>query len=245
MKKVMFFFAAMFIASFSFAGNKPVPETKKVDVKNSSVVWKGYKVTGSHDGLVALKSGELMFDGGRLVGGKFEIDMNSMSCTDLTNATGGDKLIGHLKSDDFFGTEKFPTATLVITNVEAKGSGSYAVTSNMTIKGKTEEVKFDANAGGGTATAKLKIDRTKFGVRYGSGSFFENLGDKAISNDFDLTIKLATETAATATTTTTTTTTTTATPALNGVNGVKESPKKLKKGKKMKAAPAPANAPKN
>ncbi len=231
MKKVIFMFAALAMAAFSFAGNKPAPEKMKIDPKNSSLLWKGYKVTGSHEGAVSLKGGELTFDGGKLVGGNFEIDMNSMTCTDLP-ADAAPKLLGHLKTDDFFGVEKNPTASFVITNSEPKGSGRYAVTGDLTIKGVKQEVKFDAQADSKSATAKFKVDRTKFGIRYGSGSFFENLGDKAISNEFDMTIKLATESVAPPAAAVSTSTTTN---TVNGDNPVK----KGKKSKKMKAAPAP------
>ena len=99
-------------------------------------------------------------------------------------------LDGHLKSDDFFGVEKFPTATLVIKSLGEKGNGVYAVTADLTIKGKTESIKFDLTVGKNTAETSLKVDRTKYGIQYGSGSFFDNLGDKTISDEFELKVKL-------------------------------------------------------
>ena len=75
------------------------------------MVWKGYKVTGSHVGIITIKSGHLNFDKDILTGGSFEIDMSTITVTDLEGEYKG-KLEGHLKSDDFFGVEKFPTATL-------------------------------------------------------------------------------------------------------------------------------------
>lgn len=96
------------------------------------------------------------------------------------------KLEGHLKSDDFFGVEKFPTATLIFTDVKVKGKNSYNITGDLTIKGKTNPVTFEISIYGSKATTSLKIDRTKYGVKYGSTSFFDGLKDKAIYDEFDL-----------------------------------------------------------
>jgi polyisoprenoid-binding protein YceI len=158
---------------------------KEIKVENSKVVWKGYKVTGSHEGVIAIKSGYLTFDKDKLTGGNFVIDMTTITTTDLEGESKG-QLEGHLKSDDFFGVENFPTASLTFTNVNSTGKNSYKVTGDITIKGKTETIKFDLSVYGNKANASLKIDRTKFDVRYGSTSFFDGLKDKAIYDDFDL-----------------------------------------------------------
>jgi polyisoprenoid-binding protein YceI len=165
-----------------------------VDVTSSQVEWHGYKVTGAHNGTIQLKSGSLNFSDNLLVGGAFTIDMNSIKTTDLTGG-GATKLEGHLRSDDFFGVEKYPTASLVITKVIPYGTtGDYRVYADLTIKGKTQPVKFMSNVTdqGGVikATAEITVDRSLYDVRYGSGSFFDSLGDKAISDDFDLKIEL-------------------------------------------------------
>ena len=158
---------------------------KEIKVESSKVVWKGYKVTGSHQGTIAIKSGHLNFDKDILTGGSFEIDMSTITVTDLEGEYKG-KLEGHLKSDDFFGVEKFPTATLIFTKVKSNGKNSYNVTGDITIKGKTESVTFNVSIYGNKASVSLKIDRTKFDVRYGSTSFFDGLKDKAIYDEFDL-----------------------------------------------------------
>jgi polyisoprenoid-binding protein YceI len=158
---------------------------KEIKVESSKVVWKGYKVTGSHQGTIAIKSGHLNFDKDILTGGSFEIDMSTITVTDLEGEYKG-KLEGHLKSDDFFGVEKFPTATLIFTKVKSNGKNSYEVTGDITIKGKTESVTFNVSIYGNKASVSLKIDRTKFDVRYGSTSFFDGLKDKAIYDEFDL-----------------------------------------------------------
>ena len=166
-------------------------QTKKVDVTKSNISWVGKKVTGSHEGKVSLKSGELAFKGSKLTGGTFTVDMNSITVTDLKAGQGKEKLEGHLKADDFFGTDKYPTALLVFTKVGAKQNGLYTVTADLTLKGITKPVTFDITVKGNTATSALKIDRTKYGIEYKSGSIFDSLGDAAIMDDFELAVELA------------------------------------------------------
>ncbi|MDU8884724.1 YceI family protein [Yeosuana sp. MJ-SS3] len=160
-------------------------DEKQVNIEASKVVWKGYKVTGSHEGTIQVKEGELEFEGDTLIGGSFIMDMTTIGSTDLQGDYKG-KLDGHLKSDDFFGVEKYPTASLVFTDVKATGKNSYEITGDITIKGTTETITFDLSVYGSKANASLKIDRSKFDVRYGSTSFFDGLKDKAIYDEFDI-----------------------------------------------------------
>ena len=164
-------------------------EVKEVSITKSSVTWKGYKVTGSHTGSIALKSGSLSFEDSKLVGGTFVMDMNSIACTDLEGVY-KEKLEGHLKSDDFFGVKNNPTARLVFTHVTAGDKGVYTVKGDLTIKGKTNNVLFDLTVNEHNATTALKINRAKYDVKYGSTSFFEGLKDKAIYDEFDLQVNL-------------------------------------------------------
>ncbi len=164
-------------------------QVKKVDATKSSITWIGKKVTGQHNGTVALKEGSLIFKGKKLTGGSFVVDMTSLTSTDLTGEYLG-KLNGHLKSEDFFGTEKFPTSKLVFKKIADKGNGVYNVTADLTIKDVTAPANFTITVKGTTATSTFKIDRTKYGIKYGSGSFFENLGDKTISDEFELAVTL-------------------------------------------------------
>ncbi|HEX9151374.1 MAG TPA: YceI family protein [Flavobacterium sp.] len=164
-------------------------QTKKVDASKSAISWVGKKVTGQHNGTVAIKSGSLAFKGKKLAGGTFVVDMTSLTATDLQGEYQG-KLNGHLKSEDFFGTEKFPTATLVFKKVAVKAPNVYTVTGDLTIKGKTNPVTFDLATTKNAAATSFKVDRTKYDIKYGSGSFFDNLGDKAISDDFELNVAL-------------------------------------------------------
>lgn len=179
--------ALLAFLTFSFTTLK---DTKKdIKIKNSKIVWKGYKVTGSHEGTIALKTGSLSFNNNKLTGGEFTIDMTSIACTDL-NGEYKNKLEGHLKSDDFFGVKKNPTATLVFKKVKSTGKNSYKVTGDLTIKGITKKVDFILSVYGNKANASLKIDRSKYNVKYGSTSFFDGLKDKAIYDEFDLVVDL-------------------------------------------------------
>ena len=163
-----------------------------VDTEESTIQWFGKKVTGAHEGVIHIKSGTVEMDGDKLKGGEFTIDMTSITVTDLTGDMNG-KLTGHLKSDDFFGVEQHPEARMVITKVKSKDDG-YWVTADMTIKGITNPVEFmamtESKNGKTFAKAEITIDRSKYNVRYGSNSFFDNLGDKAIYDNFDLKVKL-------------------------------------------------------
>ena len=166
-----------------------------VDTTESYIVWKGYKVTGSHHGKVMIKNGALTFDeAGMLSGGGFEIDMASITCDDLEGEW-SQKLVGHLKSDDFFGVEKYPTAKFVIKEVVSRGkAGEYKIIGDLTIKETTKEIKFNTviteKDGKNIANADITIDRSEYNVRYGSGSFFDNLGDKTIYDEFELSVNL-------------------------------------------------------
>jgi polyisoprenoid-binding protein YceI len=193
MKKLMTLtLAAAAILFFNFTD--PI-ETYTVDVSESSIVWQGYKVTGSHEGTIELENGSLQMQNGQLIGGNFQIDMPTITVTDLEGGSKA-KLEGHLKSDDFFGVAAFPTASFVITKVEAgEAQGTFKVTGNLTIKGITNEINFPASIveenGQLFGLADIKVDRSKFNVRYGSGSFFDNLGDNTIYDEFDLSVRLA------------------------------------------------------
>ncbi|WP_297765088.1 YceI family protein [uncultured Muriicola sp.] len=165
------------------------PVKKEVNTAESSVMWKAYKVTGSHTGVVQLTEGALSFEGDALVGGNFGVDMTSLISTDLEGEYKA-KLEGHLKSDDFFGVATYPTSTLVFTDVKSTGKNSYEVTGDLTIKGITKPITFDVSIYGSKATASVKVDRANYNVRYGSGSFFDNLGDKTIYDEFDLVVDL-------------------------------------------------------
>jgi polyisoprenoid-binding protein YceI len=162
----------------------------KVNIEASTVKWIGSKITSSHEGDIKISSGKLVLEDGMLVGGEFVIDMTSIICTDLKPNEGGDKLVKHLKADDFFGVENHPTSNLKITNVSHVSASNYLITADLTIKGITHPVDFNAdvkiNNEAYLATATLVFDRTKYGIEYNSGSFFDNLGDYLILDDITL-----------------------------------------------------------
>jgi polyisoprenoid-binding protein YceI len=161
----------------------------KIVSAQSNIGWVGKKVTGAHNGTIAVKEGELILNGDRLTGGKIIVDIASIKILDITDPATNAQFAGHLASDDFFSTEKFPEATLEITSVSGKH-----VEGNLTIKGITHPAGFDVAVNVKddrlTATGKLVIDRTKYGMKFRSGSFFKDLGDTLIYNDFELNISV-------------------------------------------------------
>jgi len=192
MKNVKSFVFLLFISLIGFAFTTTVEID--VDTENSQIIWKGYKVTGEHAGTINVKNGSFIYEGEMLAGGSFEIDMTSLKVTDLQGEWAG-KLEGHLKSDDFFGVANFPTAKFEITKVVSRGTdGDYRVTGNLTIKETTKEIRFNAkvdnSSGVPVAMANVTIDRSDYNVKYGSGSFFDNLGDKTIYDEFNLELKI-------------------------------------------------------
>lgn len=190
MKKNALTLILTLVATGAALATEPVVDEKKeVNAEKSTVTWKAYKVTGSHTGTVALQQGALIFDNGQLSGGEFTVDMTTLTATDLEGEW-KDKLVGHLKSDDFFSVEKHQLSTLVFTQVKATGKNSYEITADLTIKGITHPVTFDLSVYGSKANATLKVDRAQYDIRFGSGSFFDNLGDKTIYDEFDMVVDL-------------------------------------------------------
>lgn len=189
MKKSVKLVATVVLSLATLSFTSPEKNEKEVNTQTSTVTWKGYKVLGSHTGTIQISSGSLLFEKEVLTGGEFVIDMTTINVTDLE----GDyknKLEGHLKSDDFFGVEKFSTASLKFKKVKPTGKNSYKVRGVIEIKGKKENISFDFSVYGKKANATLKIDRSKFDVRYGSTSFFEGLKDNAIYDEFDIIVDL-------------------------------------------------------
>ena len=168
-------------------------DTFKVDAAASKIEWFAEKATGKHNGTIQMTSGEVFNNHGKL-GGKFVMDMSTITVTDLTGGSKA-KLEGHLKSDDFFSVTKFPASNFEITSVAPKvgaaaGEPNFEVTGKLTIKGITNEITFPANItfeGSKMMTkAEVKVDRTKYDIRYGSKTFFNDIGDKAIADIFTL-----------------------------------------------------------
>lgn len=184
-------FSLFFLAGLT-AGD-PVNGFVKVVPTASKVEWLGKKVTGQHNGTVSIKDGQLQMSDGFVTGGNFTIDMTTIKVLDLQGEYAG-KLEGHLKSDDFFGVSEFPVATLIITEAKQQTKGDYQIKANLTIKGITQPITFPATIMRSgdqiKANATITIDRSLFNVRYGSGKFFDNLGDSTIYDNFDLNVSL-------------------------------------------------------
>lgn len=184
---------ALLAISFTTFGQSDVQGSaaaKGVDVDNSIVTWEGKKVLGKHSGNIKIKSGTLLFENDLLVGGEIQIDMTTINTTDLEGEMAG-KLNGHLASPDFFDVENNPTASFLISKVASKGTpGDYKLIGEMTIKGITNTEKLYVNLTDNNAKGSLTLDRTDYNVRYGSGSFFDKLGDNTIYDEFELSINL-------------------------------------------------------
>lgn len=180
---------SLFLLVFVFATYVHA-ESLNIDTGSSKLVYLAKKLTGEHTGEVKLKSGNLKFEKDTLKGGEFEIDMGTITNADIQSAEYHAKFLGHLNSDDFFSTDKFKTAKLVIKSAKKIKGNNYKITADLTIKGVTAPVTFDADVTKIKASAKVVFDRTVFGIKYGSGKFFQNLGDKMIMDDVQLTVDL-------------------------------------------------------
>ncbi|MDF1573821.1 MAG: YceI family protein [Bacteroidales bacterium] len=156
----------------------------------SSIEWLGKKIGSQHTGNIQFKSGYLELQDDMIVAGNFVVDMTSITNSDIDNQERNQRLVGHLKSDDFFGVEQYPTASFVVSKSTKFKDGKSTLTGDITIKGKTESITFEVLRTGKEYTASLGIDRSRFDVRFGSGSFFDNLGDNAINDIVKLDIKL-------------------------------------------------------
>lgn len=182
------------MAIFALFASSTFAAEFKVDTKASQIKWTGEKVTGSHWGYVNIKSGVVNVDDKKIKNGNFDIDMTTISVKDLDPGEYHDKLVGHLKSDDFFSVEANPVSAFKIKWVKDNGNNTIKITGDLTIKGITKQLTFDAkyNLSGDklTAEAKIPVDRTKYDIKYGSGSFFDSLGDKTIYDEFVLDLKL-------------------------------------------------------
>ena len=167
--------------------------TLSVDTGASTLTWTGYHLAKSysHTGTLAVKSGSLEMSDGELTGGSFVIDMTSLTNSDLEKAKDNAKLVNHLKSDDFFDVDKFPEASLEIKSVNSKGGGKYDVTADLSIRGITKPITFEATQSGSadapSIAAKLTVERTQFEVMYGW-----KIENAMLGGEFDLEVNLKT-----------------------------------------------------
>jgi polyisoprenoid-binding protein YceI len=185
MKNGLLFVALLSVATVVTKGQ----EKMAADTSKTTLQWLGEKVTGQHTGTIKIQSGWLIWKDNKIVSGEFIIDMNT-----IKESAGETRLEAHLRSDDFFSVAKFPTATLKITGSESFEKGSSVVKGKLTIKGITNPIEFKSNLqkkdDGLWFFSNITVDRTKYNVRYGSGTFFDNLGDKVIYDEFKLKVAL-------------------------------------------------------
>jgi polyisoprenoid-binding protein YceI len=207
MKKTLFsllFATTLFVApAYAAIPGTPAPRPAaakaaapyKLQPQLSTLGWDAKAVTHGHNGTVQFSTGELLVTGTQLVGGTVTVDMKTIKATDITDADTYGKFMGHLTSDDFFAPAKYPTASFKITSVTPiKGAAATAnnatITGELTIKGITKPLSFPAKVGVkngvAAATGTATVNRTQYDIKYGSKSFFDGIGDKAIYDDFTL-----------------------------------------------------------
>ena len=198
MKKIIGIVLGILVtASTVFATNLKGEKTAfEIDIKASKVYWTGKKVVGEHTGYVSIGSGTVIVENNNVVRAEVKMDLNTIVCTDLTDAEWNKKLVGHLKSEDFFSVEKYPMANFEIVSMKQEvKDGDYVVTGNLTLKGKTNEISFPVKVSSANGSVKAlgtaKIDRTKWNIQYSSGKFFEGLGDKMIYDEFEITFDIS------------------------------------------------------
>ena len=190
MKKIGILVLAIAFITMSFVN--PIIQKEdvlKVDATNSTINWKGYKPTGSHNGTINLVSGDLKMEEGVVEGGSFIVDMSTVK-----DADGSAKLEGHLKSADFFDVEAYATSKFDITNSSTK-DGKTFITGDLTIKGVTKQISFSATVVETDEVVTLtsetfQINRAGFNVKYKSKTFFNNLKDKFVNDEFDLQVNI-------------------------------------------------------
>lgn len=175
--------------------------TYSADPANSVIEWKGFKPTGTHTGTLSISEGNFQMNGDEIVGGEFTIDMNTITVTDLEAGDGKEDLEAHLKGtveekqDHFFNVEEFPTATFEVTGIKMEGEKTM-MEGNLTIKGITKNISFPVQMQNNgdmieVSSEAFNIDRTQWNVNYGSKSIFDDLGDKFINDEIELSIKVA------------------------------------------------------
>jgi polyisoprenoid-binding protein YceI len=204
-------FAVVALISFASCGDKAkeAPTTAKeeaavaeitavtymANTDKSMIEWKGFKPTGSHNGTIAITEGNVNVNAGTIESGSFAIDMNSIVVTDIpAEDEGNGKLVGHLKNSDFFDVETYPSAKFEVTAIETI-EGKTILSGNLTLKDATNNISFPVatqmNGDLMTLTSDtFTIDRSKWNIKHGSKSFFDNLGDKFINDDMELKVTL-------------------------------------------------------
>ena len=168
-----------------------------IDIENSNIKWVGKKIASSHEGLIKISSGDILMKGNHVQSGLIIVDMVSIENTDIENEKYRNKLNGHLKNEDFFNVDSFPTSTLKINSSHKLNDSKFSFLGDLTIKGITHPVEFEGNINSiddkYSAIIKLNFDRTLWEIQYGSGQFFDDLGDRMILDNIELEIEIITQ----------------------------------------------------
>ncbi|PIT90469.1 MAG: YceI family protein [Candidatus Komeilibacteria bacterium CG10_big_fil_rev_8_21_14_0_10_41_13] len=178
------------VADNSMASDYPEgAEVYTVNLADSLIDWFCKRIwvsTNNHNGNINIKEGSIVYLDDQFVSADFVIDMTTIKDNDLSGQM-KETLESHIKSSDFFDVENYPTAVFKATKVEKEaGENNFLITGNLTIKDQTHEIAFPAVVEKTDeqiiASAEFSIDRTKWGVTYQSGNFFEELGEKVIDD---------------------------------------------------------------
>ncbi len=198
------FLLLVFAINFMIAGSaaslvqaatlKSDSTTYIVSPEESTIGWLGDKVVGqAHYGNIDILAGSFIIEDGNLTSGSVVIDMTTIENENL-NGRDAARLVDHLKSDDFFSVDAFPTSTIEIISVEVLADDQYFVVGDLTIKDITHPIEFEAQVleenGNVVITAEVVFDRTHYDITYKSGSLFGNLGDRAINDEVQITVEL-------------------------------------------------------
>lgn len=183
MKKIAIFLSALFLlTAFTVHIDK-----YSANVSKSVLIWKAEKITGGHNGYVSLKSGSVSMDHGKIAGANFVVDMSTITNEDIKSEKYSNKLVEHLKSEDFFFVKKYPEVSFDMIKATPLGNDKFDVFGTLTVKGIKGVISFPLELKQSkselVAKGTFTFDRTKFDIIYNSGSFFENLGDRAINNE--------------------------------------------------------------
>jgi polyisoprenoid-binding protein YceI len=199
--KITWILTAWSVAATVLIAQTPI-QSYSLDPEASHLIWRAEKVTGKHHGLVKLKSGVVKFRGDQFLGGTVVVDMRTIENLDLKLPAYKAKLERHLNSTDFFDTKTFPTAELEVTGtrrlkITGPEKALYEVEGLMTIRGQANPIQFNAEirrqGDGWEAEGEMILDRTRWGLRYRSGSFFDDLGDKMIYDQFSISFLIKTQ----------------------------------------------------
>ena len=196
--KHFFYIAVTFFLSTSFVSAQIKTTNYKVDINKSHVKWIGSKPGGQHHGTVQISEGNIGLENGILKNGTFSVDLKTIKDLDLEDETWNNKLVDHLKSEDFFHVEKYPEATFKLTKASKTANSNFTLTGDLTIKGITIPITFNAtiNHENGVIKAvsdEIVLDRVKWNIKTMSKSVFSDLKDKYIDDEIRIVVELEAE----------------------------------------------------